>query len=169
MPDNQLPAQAPDFTLDHVLGHAVSLNEFRGNTVVVVFGGRDSAEQVASGIGSLRRSFDPAQLPILSVSDLEPVPRPARIIAKTQLKKAFQEAVKDQTAVLEAAGKPVPDDDTKGVTMLMDWTGESVRGFGLSGVDQRAVGVVVDQDGGIVGSAGGAGWADEITPLLASG
>jgi len=86
----QLPAQAPDFTLDHVLGHKVSLGDFRGRRVVVVFGGRESAPQLRQGIRTIRASHDPDELPVIGISDLQGAPRAARIIVKGQLKKAYE-------------------------------------------------------------------------------
>jgi peroxiredoxin len=162
MAEQNLPEQAPDFTLDHVLGHSVSLSDFRGRTVVVIFGGRDSAEQVKQAAQAIRATHDPQQVPVLGISDLEAVPRPARIIPKQQLKKAYEGAVDD----LRAAGKQVSDDPSKDVIMLMDWKGEAVSGFGLSGVDQEAVAVVVDGDGRILGSGSGAKAGDEVLALL---
>jgi AhpC/TSA family len=166
--EQQLPTKAPEFTLDHVLGHSVSLSDYRGRTVVVMFGGKDSAEQVKQTAETIRSRYDPEELPMLSISDLEAVPRPARIIAKSQLKKAYEDAVKHQTETLSAAGKQVPDDPAKTVVMLLDWKGEVVGGFGLSDVNTTAVGVVVGADGEIIGSAAGAQAGDEIIALLPS-
>ncbi len=163
-----VPADAPNFTLDHVLGHSVSLTEYRGRTVVVVFGGRDSSEQVKQVAQTIRRRYDPDELPILGVSDLQGVPRPARIIAKTQIKKAYQEAVKDQAETLEAAGKQAPADPAKAMVMLMDWKGEVAESFGLSGVDQQAAAVLIDGDGRVLGSGTGAQAGDELLPLVPS-
>jgi hypothetical protein len=166
MTEQNIPEKAPDFTLDHVLGHSVSLSDFSGRTVIAVFGGRDSAEQVKQAVQAIRRTYDPEQLPVLSISDLEAVPRPARIIPKQQLKKAFEEAVEDLSATLQAAGKQLSDDPGKDVIMLMDWKGEAVHGFGLSRVDQEAVAVVVDGDGRILGSGTGAQAGDEALNLV---
>ena len=168
MPEQQVPTQAPDFTLDHILGHSVSLGEFRGRTVIVMFGGRDSSEQIKKAAQTIRDDHHPDDLPILSVSDLEAVPRPARIIAKSQLKKAFEEAVRDQSAQLEAAGKQPPEDPAKSIVMLMDWSGEVVSSYGMSGVDKEAAGVVVDGDGQIRGSGSGEQLGDELKAALPS-
>ena len=166
MSTQQLPAQAPDFTLDHVLGHKVSLGDFRGRTVVVVFGGRESAPQLKQGIHTIRVKYHPDELPVIGVSDLRAAPRAARIIVKSQLKKAFQEAVQDETATLAGAGKPPLGDPSKDVIMLMDWSGEVVDGFGLSGVDQEAVGVALDGDGKILGSGSGGQLGEQILATL---
>lgn len=168
MATQQLPAQAPDFTLDHVLGHTVSLGEFRGRTVVVVFGGRESAPQLKTGIGAIRMSHGPQELPVIGVSDLQSAPRAARIVVKSQLKKAYNEAVEDETATLAAAGKPPMADPTREVIMLMDWSGDVVNGFGLSGVDQEAVGVVVDGDGKILGAGSGTQLGEQVLAILSA-
>jgi hypothetical protein len=164
----QLPAQAPDFTLDHVLGHAVSLADFSGRTVVVVFGGRESAPQLKQGIHAIRSSRGPDELPVIGVSDLQSAPRAARIVVKSQLKKAYQEAVQDETATLAAAGKPPLSDPPKDVIMLMDWSGDVIGAFGLSGVDKEAVGVVVDGDGKILGAGSGAQLGEQVLAILSA-
>lgn len=166
MAQQQIPAQAPDFTLEHVLGHEVSLADYRGRNVVAMFGGKESAEQIQQSVEAIRARFSPDELPVLAVSDLQGVPRPARIIAKGQMKKAFEGAVKDQVARLEAAGKPVPDDDTRGVMMLMDWKGDAIKGFGLSDVDSEAVGVLIDGEGRVVSSAAGAQAGEQLLAAL---
>jgi peroxiredoxin len=166
--DPELPAQAPDFTLDHILGHKVSLSDFRGRKLVVVFGGRDSAPQLKQGIHTIRSSYGPDELPVIGVSDLQSAPRAARIIVKSQLKKAYEEAVKDETATLQEAGKPPMSDPAKDVIMLMDWSGEAVGGFGLSGVDKQAVGVVVDGEGKILGSGGGTQLGEQVLAVLSA-
>jgi hypothetical protein len=162
----QLPATAPDFTLDHVLGHKVTFNEYRGNRVVVVFGGRESAGQVIEGISTIRNAYLPDALPVIGVSDLRGAPRPARILVKGQLKKAYQEAVGHNETRYKSAGQQPPADASKDVVMLMDWSGEVVDGFGLTGVEQEAVAVVVDGDGTVLGAGSGAQMGDEVVAIL---
>jgi AhpC/TSA family len=166
MPIDKLPETAPDFTLDHILGHSVSLGDYRGQRVVIVFGGRESAPQIKQGISTIRRTYDPDELTIIGVSDLRAAPRPARILVKSQLKKAFEEAVRDQGADLAAAGKPPRQDPEKDVIMLMDWDGAVVDQYGVSGVDQEAAAVAVDGDGRIVGSGSGAQLGEQILASL---
>ena len=57
MASQQLPEQAPDFTLEHVLGHHVSLSDYRGRWVVVVFGGTRSAAQLKDGLMTIRGRY----------------------------------------------------------------------------------------------------------------
>jgi hypothetical protein len=167
MPIQQLPAVAPDFTLDHILGHKVSLSDYRGRRVVVTFGGRESAGQIESGIGTIRKTYDPDELTIVGVSDLRAAPRPARILVKGQIKKAYEGAVKAQDADLQAAGKPARQDPKKDVIMLLDWSGGVTDQFGLTGVDKEAAAVVVDTDGKIIGSGTGAELGSQVLAVLA--
>lgn len=161
----QLPEQAPDFTLEHILGHEVSLQDYRGRTVVVVFGGRESAEQVKAGVGAIRRAHGADEVPVIGISDLRNAPRPARIIVKSQLKKAFEEAVGEERQAAEAAGRTVGDPKAD-VLMLMDWSGEVVDSFGLSDVEHEAVGVAVGPDGRILGSGRGASLGEDVLAVL---
>jgi hypothetical protein len=168
MPIQQLPAQATDFTLDHVLGHSVTLSSFKGQPMILMFGGKDSADQLKNNVLAIRRGLGANQVQIVSVSDLRAAPRPARIIVKKQLKKAYEEAVTEQRGALEAAGKPLPADPSKVIVMLMDWSGEVVDSFGLTGVDREAVGLVLDENQNIIGSGTGDGIADEMMSVLSS-
>jgi peroxiredoxin len=163
----QLPEQAPDFTLEHILGHEVSLHDYRGRTAVVVFGGRESAEQVKQGVGAIRRAHGADEVPVIGVSDLRAAPRPARIIVKSQLKKAFEEAVAEERRAAEAAGRAEVDPKTD-VVMVMDWSGEVTDSFGLSDVEHEAVGVAVGPDGRIIGSGLGSSLGDDVLAAIGS-
>jgi cytochrome oxidase Cu insertion factor (SCO1/SenC/PrrC family) len=166
VPHHEVPSEAPEFTLEHVLGHKVSLSEFRGRTVLAMFGGKESAEQMQEVSKKVRARYDPEELPILGVSNLEPVPRPARIIAKKLLKKAYEDVVKDETEWLRAAGKEPPDDPAKFVVMLLDWTGDVTRSFGLGDVEHEAVGIVIDDNGRVLGHGAGGDAGDDLVALL---
>lgn len=166
MSTQQLPATAPDFTLDHVLGHAVSLHDYRGRKVVLTFGGRESAGQVIKGISTIRERYLPDDMPVIGISDLRAAPRPARILVKSQLKKAYQDALGHNAEGYKRAGKEPPEDGSKDVVMLMDWSGEVVDEFGLRNVDQEAVAVVVDGDGNVIGSGTGDQLGPEVLAVL---
>lgn len=166
MSHHAVPAEAPEFTLDHVLGHKVSLSDFRGRTVMAMFGGKESAPQMQGWTELIRGRYDPEELPILGVSNLQPVPRPARIIAKKLMKKAFDDVVKDETEFLRAAGKEPPEDPAKLVVMLLDWTGDVTRSFGFDDVEHEAAGVVIDGDGRVLGHGTGADAGGELVALL---
>jgi hypothetical protein len=162
VPIQQLPEVAPDFTLEHILGHEVSLSDYKGKRVVVTFGGRDSAGQIEQGISTMRKTYDPDELTIVSISDLRAAPRPARIIVKNQVKKAYEGAVKALDADLQSMGKPARQEPSKDVIMLLDWSGSVTDQFGLTGVDKEAAAVVVDGDGKVIGS----GTGDELGPEI---
>ena len=168
MPIEQLPEVAPDFTLEHILGHEVSLSDYRGRKVVVTFGGRESVPQIEQGIAAIRKQYDPDQVTIVGVSDLRAAPRPARIIVKNQIKKAYEGAVKAQDADLQAAGKPPREDPSKDVIMLLDWSGEVTDSFGVAGADKEAAAVALDGEGKVRGAGTGERLGDEILAVLAS-
>lgn len=150
-------AQAPDFTLDHVLGHQVSLSDHRGQRVVVIFGGRDTTDQVKQGLTTLRRSLGPDQLTIFTVLDLRQVPRPARMVIKGRLKKGYE----DMTSEVEAQGLG------GGVNMLVDWSGKVVDSYGIS-VEEQAISVVIDEQGRIIGYGSGDQLGEQSLSVLSS-
>lgn len=166
MPITQLPAEAPEFTLDHILGHKVSLSDYKGRTVVVTFGGRESAGQIEAGIGAIRKQYDPDELTIVGVSDLRAAPKAVRIIVKSQIKKAYEGAVKAQDADLQAMDKPARQDPKKDVIMLLDWNGEVTDSFGVTGAETEAAAVAVDGEGRIKGTGTGAQLGPEILAVL---
>ena len=157
---------APDFTLEHVEGHPVSLRDYRGRSVVVAFSGRNSAEQMIDGIKGLRRTYDHDQLPVLAVAQLGDIPRPARMLAKRQLKSGYKEAVDTAVADLQAAGKPIPPSEQL-VVMLPDWEGTVAASFGVEGVENDYAMVLVDAEGNIRGYGRGAQAPEQILGLFA--
>ena len=159
--------QAPDFTLDHVVGHRVSLADYRGRPVVVTFGGRDSGEQVRRIARTIRDRYDDEELPIISVLDLHGVPRPLHGLVRGRLQGGYQEAVREATTSLRERGRPLPADMTAAIVLLPDWDGAVTRSFGLSGVDRQAVAVLIDGDGTIRGSGVGAEAGEQILALMA--
>ena len=165
MSTQQLPATAPDFTLDHVLGHSVSLHDYQGRKVVITFGGRESAGQIIKGISTIRDSFLPDDLPVIGISDLRAAPRPARILVKSQLKKAYQEALQHNDERYKRAGLEPPQDGSKDIVMLMDWKGEVVDEFGLTDVEHEAVAVVVDGNGNVIGSGSGDQIGEQVVAI----
>jgi AhpC/TSA family len=167
MPIDNLPASAGDFTLEHVLGHEVSLSDFNGRDLVITFGGRDTADQIRQGIAAIRTRFGPDELPVISISDLRRVPRPARVIAKSMVKKAYEEAVKMQDAALQAAGKPLRETPDRDLIMLLDWSGRVSDQFGVSSADKEAAAIVVDAGGTVRGSGTGDELGDAILRVLA--
>jgi hypothetical protein len=166
VPIQSPPATAPDFTLDHIAGHKVSLSDFSGQRIVILFGGRESAEQVKDGIATIRRTHLPDALPIVGVSDLRAAPRPARILVKSQLKKAYEEAIQANAADLEGAGRPAPADPSGDVVILMDWSGEVVDSYGAVDVEHEAAAILVAPDGSVVGSGTGTQLGEQILALL---
>lgn len=156
---------APQFTLDHVEGHPVSLGDYRGRTVVVAMSDRHTAEQMVAGIDALRAQYDPEQLPIIAVADMKGIPRPARVMARKQMKKGFQEAVEKESTRLQAAGKAVPP-ASQLVVMLPDWDGQVADSFGVTDTDQASAFVLIDADGNVRGWGRGDEAAQQIMGLF---
>jgi hypothetical protein len=156
---------APDFTLEHIAGNQVSLSDYRGRPVVVGLSGRNSADQMAAGIKAVRARYDSEQLPILAVADLGGIPRPARVIAKRQLKSAYNDAVEEASADLQAAGKPVPPAPDL-VVMLPDWEGTVASSFGVGDVEDEYSMVLVDGDGNVRAQGRGTQAPEQILAKL---
>lgn len=158
--------QAPNFSLEHVAGRPVSLSDYRGRTVMLLFASRDSSEQAKTVTRTLRGRYGPEQLPILSILDLHALPRLMQGMAKGQIQKAYQEAVAEATAGMQAMGRPMPPDPSQVIVMLPDWDGSVTRSYGLSGVDQQAVAVLVDGNGYIRGYGAGQQGGQQILALF---
>ena len=157
---------APNFTLNHIAGHSVSLSDFRGRPLVLVFGGKDSSEQSRQIARTIRARYTSDQLPLMSVLDMSSVPRLVQGIAKGQLNKAYQEAVRDMTADQQAAGRPVPPDPSREIVMLPDWDGKVINSFNLTGLNQQAVAVMIDENGYIRGYGAGMQGGEQILSLF---
>jgi peroxiredoxin len=146
---------APNFTLEHVLGHNVSLSEFRGKYVVVVFGTRNTTEQIKPGILAIRKSFGQDQVGVCVVLDLRSVPKPARKILKGKLRKGYD----DMTAQVAAQGLD------GGINMLTDFSGEVVSAYGVN-AEEQAVSVAIDPNGQIMGYGSGDHFGSQMLQLL---
>lgn len=150
-------AQAPNFTLEHALGHSVSLSDFRGRRVVVVFGSRNTTEQVKQGVLTIRRSAGTEQVAVVTVLDLHAVPRPGRKLVKRQLKKRYDEI----TSELSSA------DGGSEINMLVDWSGDVVGQYGMT-ADEQAAAAVVDPQGRIIGYGAGEQLGEQVLGVLSS-
>jgi hypothetical protein len=158
--------QAPDFTLDHIKGHSVSFGTYRGRPVVLVFAGKDSGSQAREIVVTLRGRFAPDQLPVLSVLDMHSIPRLVQGIAKGQIQKGYNDAVREAQADAQARGWATPADPAQLVIMLMDWDGKVTSSYGLSGVDKQAVAVLIDENGAVRGYGAGAQGGQQILALF---
>jgi hypothetical protein len=158
--------QAPDFTLEHVKGHQVALSSYRGRPVVIVFSARDSSDQARSISSTIRDRYGADELPILTVLDLHSLPRLVRPVARGQLNKGYEEAVRLATETAQAKGRPMPADPAQHVVMLPDWDGKVTTSFGLSGIDQQAVAVLIDGEGNIRGYGAGAQGGQQVLALF---
>ncbi len=157
---------APSFTLQHIAGRNVSLSEFQGRTVVLVFSGRDSVEQAQKIGQTIRSRYDLYALPLVSVLDMHGIPRMMQGLAKGRIQGGYEELVKVATSSLQAAGKPMPADPSQAIIMLPDWDGSVTKSFGLQAVDQQAVAVLIDGNGYIRGYGAGAQGGEQVLALF---
>ncbi len=157
---------APNFTLQHIAGRNVSLSEFQGRTVVIVFSGRDSVDQAQQIGQAIRARYDLYALPLISILDMHGIPRMMQGLAKGRIQGGYEELVKTATNALQAAGKSMPPDPSQAIIMLPDWDGGVTRSFGLQAVDQQAVAVLIDGNGYIRGYGAGAQGGDQILALF---
>jgi hypothetical protein len=158
--------QAPDFTLDHIKGHPVTFSSYRGRPTVLVFAGKDSGGQAREIVITLRGRFAPDQLPVLSVLDMHGIPRLVQGIAKGQIQKGYNDAVREALADAQAKGWVTPADPSQLVIMLMDWDGKVTSSYGLSGVDKQAVAVLIDEQGNVRGYGTGAQGGQQVLSLF---
>jgi len=157
---------APNFTLQHVTGRNVSMSEFQGRTIVLLFSGRDSVEQ-AQRIGqTIRSRYDLYALPMVSILDLSGIPRMMQGLAKGRLQSGYDDMVKTATSSLQSQGKSMPPDASQVIMMCPDWDGSVTKSFGLQAVDQQAVAVLVDGQGYIRGYGAGMQGGDQILGLF---
>jgi nucleotide-binding universal stress UspA family protein len=157
--------QAPDFTLQHMAGHQVSLSQFRGTPVVLIISGKGASEQ-AKQIGQTLEDRYLDRVRVVSVLDMSGVPKLARPIANKMVERGYNEAVRDTTAKWQQAGRPVPANPADVVVFLKDPDGAVARSLGLTGVEDDAAAVVVGADGTLLSHARGAGAADQIAGAL---
>lgn len=155
-----------DFTLDHIEGHPVRLGDYRGKKAVVVFAAKDTGNQAKQLAKTIRQRFDHEELPILLVIDVSNLPRVLQRVAKSMLKRGYQEAVETAKADYAVQGKPFPADASQAVVMLPDLDGSVTASFAVGDVNDAAVAVLVDEDGKVAGTASGPDAGDHILKLF---
>lgn len=146
---------APDFTLKHTAGHMVSLSDYRGTPVALIFSGRDSIDQAREIGWAVREVHRVEAVQIVIVLDLSEIPRMMASFARSRVQVGYEDLVRETITRFEALGYPLPDDIAQIVIMLPDWDGKVTASYGLKGVAQQTVAVLVDAEGTIVGQATG--------------
>jgi hypothetical protein len=136
---------APQFTLEHINGQTMSLTEFLDKPVVLVFAGKSASEQ-AKQISKTVASNLRGGVNLISIMRLAGVPKMARPLARRDLKKVYEEASNEAAADRVARGAPVGD-LARTVVMLGDWDGSVSQAYGVTGGDDEAVAIIVDQNG----------------------
>jgi hypothetical protein len=159
-------AQAPDFTLKHVLGHPISVSDYRGRYVLLLFAGRESAEQARQIGWDVRADHGVDELQIVTIIDLSEVSRMMYSFARGRIQVAYDDLVRETAERFQARRRALPDDMSEIVVLLPDWDGKVTASYGIKDVTQQAVAVLVGPDGAIRGQAAGANAGQEILALF---
>lgn len=159
--------QVPHFTLPHVDdGREISDVDFRGRTVLFVLATRDSANQARQVALAVRDEFDYRTLPIVSIVDAHKLPKLMHPVARTLMKKGYQDMAREVLADIEASGEPAPADPADAVIMLVDWEGSVAAGFGHPDLGKDAGVALVDDEGRIRYAGVGMEAAQTVRDLL---
>ncbi len=156
----------PRFMLPHINDEQVSLTDYRGRSLVVLFGGRNTAEQVNQIVAAIHTARPPSELPIVQIATLKGVPRVAQSLAKRDIKSGYDKQAGLEAARLKASGKPIPDDMSHLVVILLDWEGELVTELDIRELETEAVAYIVDGTGRIVDRCSGMGIVERVDQLL---
>lgn len=121
--------KAPDFSLESTTGEAVTLQQFQGKTVVVIFASQATQEASAKaasalGKGLIQRS-DVVMLTVVAV------PKMFKMMAKGLLKVAQEKALSGAKKRFEKSGDAAPTDLEKRIYILPDWNGALVGQYGF--------------------------------------
>ncbi len=120
---------APDFDLEDCYGNSVTLSQFRGRLVLLVFAGQATEEasaRTANRIG--HQLFVNESVDMLTIVNL---PRLLRVFAMGLLRKAHRRAVKGARKQFEGDGVAAPADLEDRIRFLCDWNGRLTREFGF--------------------------------------
>jgi hypothetical protein len=159
-------AQAPNFTLKHILGHPVTLSDFRGRYVLLLFCGRESAEQARQIGWDVRADHEVDEVQIVTVLDLSEVSRMMYSFARGRIQVGYDDLVRETVERFQERGRAIPADVSEIVVLLPDWDGKVTASYGLKDVTQQTVAVLVGPDGTTRGQASGDNTSQQILALF---
>jgi hypothetical protein len=161
---------APAFKLDAIgTTRKVSLQEFAGKPVILVFNNAESAEQADKLNNAIRAQYrDYRTLPIITVVDLHSVPKLFRSVARSSMQKSFTQAATAARSEMQAGGMQTPDDMSHVVTILPDWDGSVTKQYGIGDVTKSAAMVLIDAQGEIIVRGWGETTVPEVLAALAA-
>jgi len=160
--------RVPDFSLPHINGAQVSLSDYRGRDVVLAFGGRKTAGDVEQLVETIRAQHPAEELPIIQIVTLKGVPRIVHGLAKKDIKSGYQKQIERETARLLAQKRPVPEDLSRSVLILLDWEGLLVAALGIKALERAQVAVLVDGEGNVRATGTGPDAGQQVLGRLGS-
>jgi hypothetical protein len=159
-------AQAPNFTLKHIAGHPVSLSDSRGRYTLLLFSGRESAEQAREIGWAIRDVHGVETVQIVTVLDLSEVSRMMYSFARGRVQVGYDDLVNETIERFQARGWAIPDNIADIVVVLPDWDGKVTTSYGISGTSEQAIAVLVGADGTFLGQATGPDASKQILALF---
>ena len=162
------PQRVPEFTLPHINGTQVSLSDYRGRDVVLAFGGRKTAGDVEQLVETIRARHPAEELPIIQIATLKGVPRIVHGLAKRDMKSGYEKQVAQEVARLREQGRPVPEDLSRSVMILLDWEGLLVGALGIKALDRAQVAILVDGEGNVRATGTGPDAGQQLLGRLGS-
>lgn len=122
-------------------GREVRLDDLGKPSVLLVFG-QDNAGQVDPVVEAVRSKYGEEQVLIVSVVDLNKLPKLFRGMAEGVMKGRYNDEAKKLRDGLDPA---------EHVVILPDWDGEVAPGLGLGPVDKQAAMAIVGPGGRLAG------------------
>jgi peroxiredoxin len=151
---------APKFKMKAIgSGREISAEALVGHVSVLIFVNQETQRDGRGIIKAIREEYpSAAEVLIVTVVDLSPVPIILKGMAENFLKESYQKS---------AARLTEGSDPATYVVILPDWKGELLKAFGVKAVNRQPAFVVIDSKGVIAGSYQGDAPGPAAIPLLA--
>ncbi len=159
--------KAPEFTLEDTRGASVSLADYRGKNVIVIFASQATQEASAKAASTLGKNL--LQKPDIVMITVVAVPKMFKMMAQGVLKAAQEKALSGARKRFEKEGAEAPADLDKRVFILPDWNGALVKQYGFDPKAKMVHITAIGPDGEVVervSSAEGEKAADAIVAKL---
>ncbi len=136
---------APKFKMKAIgSGREISAEALAGHVSVLIFVNQDTQRDGRGIIKAIREKYpSAAEVLIVTVVDLSPVPIILKGMAENLLKESYQKS---------AARLAEGSDPAAYVVILPDWKGELLKTFGVKAVNKQPAFVVIDGTGLIAGA-----------------
>jgi len=135
---------APALSTKDIKGRDVALPA-PGQVVLLTFASKATGE-TAGDISKQIRVAHP-EVAIYTVIDVSSYPRLLRGMVRSKIGSRHEDALKDDTALFQKAGKPVPPDLDQRIHLIPDFDASICKSFGMNDTGHQAGMAVVGKDG----------------------